>query len=168
MVSLSVGVTRVAVSAGRSVSAHLKLAMNGRPHLLDNMNNYLERKVNPGTAICLTTDEWDNYKYEPGDKAWLGGVVAITPDQFSLINGFSNNYWGWGAEDQNLRERFKLANKSVIFVRGALGHYKSVELVHKPSDTTNPEVDCGCRKVLINDLAKSWKIDGLTNLNMHI
>uniref|UniRef100_A0A183CHV8 Glyco_transf_7N domain-containing protein n=1 Tax=Globodera pallida TaxID=36090 RepID=A0A183CHV8_GLOPA len=131
----------------------------------ENIENIYRCDQNSPKRLISATDEWDNYKYEPGDKAWLGGVVAITPDQFSLINGFSNNYWGWGAEDQNLRERFKLANKSVIFVRGALGHYKSVELVHKVNDTTNPEVDCGCRKVLINDLAKSWKIDGLTNLN---
>ena len=35
-----------------------------------------------------------------------GGAVAISPAQFKQINGFSNNYWGWGYEDDNLSKRY--------------------------------------------------------------
>lgn len=29
----------------------------------------------------------------------------MTKDQFLQVNGFSNTYWGWGGEDDDLRIR---------------------------------------------------------------
>lgn len=35
----------------------------------------------------------------------LSGVIAVTPDQFEKINGYSNKFWGWGAEDLDFLNR---------------------------------------------------------------
>ena len=35
----------------------------------------------------------------------FGGVVMFTKSDFEKVNGFSNVFWGWGAEDDNLYQR---------------------------------------------------------------
>lgn len=35
----------------------------------------------------------------------IGGVLNIRADHFLTVNGYSNLYWGWGAEDDDLYYR---------------------------------------------------------------
>lgn len=35
----------------------------------------------------------------------VGGVFNIRPDHFFLVNGYSNLYWGWGGEDDDMGYR---------------------------------------------------------------
>ena len=36
----------------------------------------------------------------------IGGVLILTLDMYKKVNGFSNSYWGWGGEDDDLSLRF--------------------------------------------------------------
>ena len=36
---------------------------------------------------------------------YFGGVSALSKEQFLEINGFPNNYWGWGGEDDDIFNR---------------------------------------------------------------
>ena len=38
-------------------------------------------------------------------KGLFGGVVVMEKDHFERANGFSNDYWGWGFEDVDLKQR---------------------------------------------------------------
>jgi xylosylprotein 4-beta-galactosyltransferase len=38
---------------------------------------------------------------------FLGGIITITKEAFISVNGFSNDYWGWGREDDDFRERIR-------------------------------------------------------------
>ena len=43
-------------------------------------------------------------RYNNNDK-YFGGIVAFSVQQFRLINGFPNNFWGWGGEDDEMMKR---------------------------------------------------------------
>jgi hypothetical protein len=47
---------------------------------------------------------WDRYASNPN---YIGGIVAFSRRQFELINGFPNNFWGWGGEDDEMMKRLK-------------------------------------------------------------
>ena len=53
---------------------------------------------------------------------YFGGVTLFPMDVFEKINGFSNDYWGWGYEDTDLLFRCKIndvpLDKKVIDVKG--------------------------------------------------
>jgi len=47
-----------------------------------------------------------------------GGVVLFTADDFKLLNGYSNNYWGWGPGDRDMFKRCLLHNLKLVQYRG--------------------------------------------------
>ena len=49
------------------------------------------------------------------EDVFFGGVTAFHPKDFEACNGFPNNYWGWGLEDDQLRLR---ADESGCLVHG--------------------------------------------------
>jgi hypothetical protein len=42
------------------------------------------------------------YNYGLGYDQYFGGVVLFTKEQAELTNGYSNDYWDWGQEDDDL------------------------------------------------------------------
>ena len=44
---------------------------------------------------------WDRYK----GKEYLGGIISVSGKNYTDLNGYPNNYWGWGGEDDELRRR---------------------------------------------------------------
>ena len=45
----------------------------------------------------------------------LGGIIKINTEDFKQINGFPNNFWGWGAEDRALYNRAIFCNKQINY-----------------------------------------------------
>jgi hypothetical protein len=52
---------------------------------------------------------WDRYKGEE----YLGGIISISGKNFTDLNGYPNNYWGWGGEDDELRRRVNDINLQI-------------------------------------------------------
>lgn len=63
------------------------------------------------------------FKHYYGYKNCLGGIFSCSCESFYKVNGFSNNYWGWGQEDDDLNFRAMLMN--VIVERDNLLELKS-------------------------------------------
>jgi hypothetical protein len=52
----------------------------------------------------------NNFVYESGisrtiTDEYFGGVTIFPVEQFEAVNGYSNEYWGWGFEDNDLLQR---------------------------------------------------------------
>ena len=50
---------------------------------------------------------WERYSDNP---KYFGGIVAFSLDMYKQINGFPNNFWGWGGEDDELYNRITLVS----------------------------------------------------------
>jgi hypothetical protein len=58
----------------------------------------------PTHLASIVDDEYIPY------EEFIGGVFLINKEHFEQINGFSNEYWGWGYEDNDLLERMRSKN----------------------------------------------------------
>lgn len=58
-------------------------------------------------------------------QGYFGGVTLFPRDIFKTINGFSNEYWGWGAEDDDILYRCRLSN--VLTTRKCNGKINSLD-----------------------------------------
>jgi len=58
---------------------------------------------------------------------YFGGVVLVSRGDFRRVNGCSNQYWGWGGEDDDLRKRFD-RTWTIPWAR-RMGRYRSIERI---------------------------------------
>ena len=49
-----------------------------------------------------------------GNEKWLGGFYITNKYFFKKVNGYSNNFWGWGGEDKDLQARVDSLNIPII------------------------------------------------------
>lgn len=47
------------------------------------------------------------FNYTLAYKMYFGGVSALKKEHMERVNGFSNSYWGWGGEDDDMAYRIK-------------------------------------------------------------
>ena len=88
---------------------------------------------------------FENNHYREYGETILGGVTMIPKNIFLAINGYSNNYWQWGKEDDDLMMR--LLFKGYIPFYDQEGKFKL--LPHPPSLTRNTDGEyVGDKKIL--------------------
>ncbi|XP_034477416.1 beta-1,4-N-acetylgalactosaminyltransferase bre-4 [Drosophila innubila] len=52
----------------------------------------------------------DSLNFKLPYRSIFGGVSAMTRQHFQAVNGFSNSFFGWGGEDDDMSNRLKHAN----------------------------------------------------------
>ena len=61
---------------------------------------------------------------------YFGGVTMFDKESFEKINGYSNEYWGWGAEDDDVLARCQIMGVSTFRRRGkyqSLNHERNID-----------------------------------------
>lgn len=88
---------------------------------------------------------------------YFGGVVGLTDENFQKVNGFPNNFFGWGGEDDSLYNRITANN--IEMYRPTNGGY---ELAFHDAPSTS-EINSEKYKNVLTDL-KEWRFNGINQL----
>lgn len=103
-------------------------------------------------------------------KPFLGACIQMTKDVFTKINGYPNNFWGWGGEDDSLLNRIIDTGMNTIYYpkNGSIIDFEENENM---STINDPHVKYKSSTVnllkyekMYND-TKIWKENGINNLN---
>lgn len=101
---------------------------------------------------------WEKYQYL---DLYFGGVCSFTTEDFEKINGYPNNFWGWGGEDEELYHR--IAEYGMSILKPTKGSFTELPHIHTKNfpDMVNAE-----RFNLIEQRAAKGKESGLSNLQI--
>ena len=100
-------------------------------------------------------------KYGVGGK-YFGGVNSFNRKDFMKVNGYPNNYWGWGGEDDELYDRVSDSNLKVFIPNK--GEYSEM----KHNKPTNQQKLPFNQKMRLRLQHKDWKKNGLNNLKYEV
>ncbi|KAK8405096.1 hypothetical protein O3P69_001586 [Scylla paramamosain] len=100
------------------------------------------------------------YNYRLPYQKYFGGVSAMTPEQYTAINGFSNKFWGWGGEDDDLFNRVRHHGLNVTRYPSEVARYTMLShKKEKPSPDRYTNLRLGKRR---------FKKDGLNSVKYQI
>jgi hypothetical protein len=110
-------------------------------------------------------------RYEQNDvktsKIFLGGVMGFNRADFMRVNGYPDNFWGWGGEDDALAYRLVASNtRTINFPKvGAVIDLEEKMTVQEKLQKT--EKDNEKWEKLFIDMT-IWKKNGLSNLDYEL
>ncbi|XP_077557173.1 beta-1,4-N-acetylgalactosaminyltransferase bre-4-like [Haemaphysalis longicornis] len=86
----------------------------------------------------------------------FGGVSALNKDHMMLVNGYSNQYWGWGGEDDDIVNRMRHHKLSIHRRPSNVAKYTALEHVK-----AKPSAD---RHKILRKWKERYKTDGLNSV----
>ncbi|CAH0494017.1 unnamed protein product [Peronospora farinosa] len=105
---------------------------------------------------------WKRYS---DSSNYFGGIVAFTRQQFLKVNGFPNNFWGWGGEDNELYCR--VVRKNLIVqtpTSGTVRDLEAMSLEEKLTVLRKSKWKCTVKRELLKEHHRTWKKNGLKSL----
>ena len=124
--------------------------------LLENDKNMYNCDESP-QHLCPSVDK---FNYELFSDRLFGGATAFKKSDFLKINGYSNKYWGWGCEDDDMywrlyHTRIKIKRPSIH-----IGRYK---MIKHANEKRNGKAILLLKRTERGD--NKNKNDGLTTIN---
>ena len=98
-----------------------------------------------------------------GYPTYIGGINIYNRNDFKKINGFPNDFWGWGGEDDAIYDR--LAINKILVIRPDKGKIK--ELSHESMKDLKQFTNLKKWENRIDNI-KNWRTNGLKNLKYKI
>jgi hypothetical protein len=113
-------------------------------HDVDMIPIYADYK--PSISPCHLATKCEQFNYQMPCRDYFGGVVIMSKKHFSIVNGFPNEFWGWGAEDDELRKRvvkakLRITHRNCRFASLKHDHNKVEEVYQKNLDKLKSPID---------------------------
>jgi len=105
----------------------------------------------------------DKFKYRLPYKDIFGGVSALSKEHFKQVNGFSNQFWGWGGEDDDMSLRVRDNGLKITRFSPDIARYTMIK--HKSEEKSNGNPD---RFKMLKKSKSFHKTDGLNNLKYNL
>jgi hypothetical protein len=99
----------------------------------------------------------DKYKY----WEFVGGILSMSDILVKKINGYPNNFWGWGGEDDAIYNRLLSYNIQIYEPNGMDGAIE--ELKHVNTSDIKEFVNMKKKENILKDILY-WKSNGLNSI----
>jgi len=108
---------------------------------------------------------WNRYNQNPH---YFGGIVAFNKDSFTRINGYPNNFWGWGGEDDELYNRVKHFYTVKKAQKGSVLDMENMNLQDKLEYLRQNDMKFMQKKEALAQHNETWKQNGLNHLQYEV
>ncbi|XP_062261312.1 beta-1,4-galactosyltransferase 2 [Platichthys flesus] len=105
----------------------------------------------------------DKFGFRLPYAGYFGGVSGLSKKQFLKINGFPNEYWGWGGEDDDIYNRITLNGMKVSRPDVRIGRYRMIKHERDKHNEPNPQ-----RFNKIQNTKNTMKKDGISSLTYRV
>ena len=123
------------------------------------LKNYYNIDISDNEVLGIYTSVCDT----------LGGIIKISNNNIFKINGFPNDYWGWGAEDKALKNRADVYD--IKKITNFVNNVKTRDdMYFKIFNDVNDRKPCIQQQMYMpyNNKLLSIKSGGLNNINYKI
>jgi hypothetical protein len=122
--------------------------------------------------ISIPTDKpvhiaavWNRYNKNP---EYFGGIVAFNSKMFKTINGYPNNFWGWGGEDDEIYKRtIKFYGIQKVH-EGSIRDLEDLNLEEKLDYLRENDLKFMQKREALAEHEATWKTNGLNNIHIKI
>ena len=104
---------------------------------------------------------WSRYGKNP---YYFGGIVAFNKQMFNKINGFPNNFWGWGGEDDELYKRTKPYYTITKSKNGSIRDLENMNLKQKLDYLRDNDLKFMQKREALAEHDRTWQTNGLNNI----
>ncbi|XP_038616474.1 LOW QUALITY PROTEIN: beta-1,4-galactosyltransferase 2 [Tachyglossus aculeatus] len=105
----------------------------------------------------------DKFGFRLPYSGYFGGVSGLSKSQFLKINGFPNEYWGWGGEDDDIFNRISLSGMKVSRPDSRIGRYRMIKHERDKHNEPNPQ-----RFTKIQNTKLTMKRDGIASVQYRV
>uniref|UniRef100_A0A8C4YPB4 Beta-1,4-galactosyltransferase n=1 Tax=Gopherus evgoodei TaxID=1825980 RepID=A0A8C4YPB4_9SAUR len=105
----------------------------------------------------------DKFGFRLPYNQYFGGVSALSKEQFLKINGFPNNYWGWGGEDDDIYNRLYFKGMRISRPDAVIGKCRMIRHARDRNNEPNPQ-----RFDRIAHTRETMNSDGLNTLSYKV